>query len=212
MLRVLVLFAHPALEKSRVHKRLVASAAGVGGVTLHDLYESYPRLHIDVQREQALLTDHDVVVFQFPFYWYSTPPLLKQWQDLVLEHGWAYGSRGSALRGKDAMCAVSTGGRAEAYGPGGYNRFTVRQLLAPVEQTARLCGMRYLPPWVVFGTHRLEREDIEGAGARYVALLEGLTQARHRALPDPGSGWDASADDADDLNEVVGHWATGSGP
>ncbi|NJD19492.1 MAG: NAD(P)H oxidoreductase [Gemmatimonadetes bacterium] len=174
MARVLILFAHPALEKSRVHRRLVAAVPRRDDLTFHDLYEAYPRMDVDVRREQALLTEHEVVVFQFPFYWYSTPPILKQWQDLVLEHGWAYGSKGTALRGKDWLCAVSTGGRAEAYRPDGHNRFTVRQLMAPLEQTARLCGMRFLEPWVIYGTHRLSDAGIGEAAARYRELLEGL--------------------------------------
>lgn len=178
MTKVLVLFAHPALEKSRVHERLVADVRDHPGICFHDLYEAYPRLDIDVQREQRLLLAHDVVVFQFPFYWYSTPPMLKQWQDLVLEHGWAYGSEGTALRGKTWLCAVSAGGQAVAYAPDGYNGLTVRELLAPLERTAILCGMRYLPPWVVYGTHRLREEGIERAGAGYRALLTELVEGR----------------------------------
>ena len=90
--RILVLFAHPALEKSRVNRRLMRGIDHMDGVTFHDLYEAYPRLDIDVAHEQTLLTEHDVVVFQHPMYWYSTPAILKEWQDLVLQHGWAYGS------------------------------------------------------------------------------------------------------------------------
>ena len=100
MPRVLVQFAHPAFERSRVHRRLLAHLPRREGITLNDLYEEYPAFDIDVAREQALLLAHDVVVFQHPFFWYSTPPLLKQWEDLVLEHGWAYGREGRALTGK----------------------------------------------------------------------------------------------------------------
>ncbi len=172
--RVLILFAHPALQSSRVHRRLIERVPDVPGVTFHDLYEAYPAFDVDVAREQALLLEHDVVVLQHPFFWYSTPPILKQWEDLVLEHGWAYGSRGTALRGKRMLSVVTAGGGAAAYRPGGYNRFTVRQLLAPIEQTARLCGMEYLPPWVVFGTHRLTGTEIAAAADAYGALIRRL--------------------------------------
>ena len=77
---VLVLFAHPAIRKSRVNRRLVEAARGIDGVTVNDLYEAYPDLDIDVPREQQLLSDHDVVVMQHPFYWYSTPSSLKEGQ------------------------------------------------------------------------------------------------------------------------------------
>ncbi|MDX1647130.1 MAG: NAD(P)H-dependent oxidoreductase [Longimicrobiales bacterium] len=174
MARVLVLFAHPALEHSRVHRGLLRELPSDPGLTFHDLYEAYPRLDIDVEREQALLTEHDVVAFQHPFYWYSTPPILKQWQDLVLEHGWAYGSEGDALAGKSFISLISAGGGEAAYCSAGYNRFTVRQLLAPVEQTAELCGMDFLPPFVVFGTHRLDETRIADQARRYRRLLEAL--------------------------------------
>jgi len=185
---VLILFAHPALEKSRVNRHPVAAVRGLEHVTVHDLYEAYPDFQIDVGHEQTLLTAHDVVVFHHPFYWYSTPPLLKQWQDLVLEHGWAYGSAGSALRGKTFLSVVTTGGREGAYQEGGYNRFTMRQLLAPIEQTARLCGMDFLPPFVVHGTHRMTPDDVAAHARDYAeviaALRDGtLDRERAGALP-----------------------------
>jgi hypothetical protein len=96
--------------------------------------------------QQTLLTSHDVAVFQHPLYWYSVPPLLKQWMDLVLEHGWAYGSTGRALEGKMLQVATTAGGRAGAYGPDGLNRFTFEECLRPIEATARLCRMSYQAP------------------------------------------------------------------
>jgi glutathione-regulated potassium-efflux system ancillary protein KefG len=172
--RVLVLFAHPALEKSRVNRHLLAAARDLDGVHVHDLYEAYPDFHVDVGREQALLVDHDVIVLQHPFFWYSAPSLVKEWFDLVLEHGWAYGRNGTALHGKRLLSAVTTGGPERAYGQEGRNRFTVRQLLAPVEQTAVLCGMDYLPPFIVHGTHTITPDEITGHASDYRRILEGL--------------------------------------
>jgi glutathione-regulated potassium-efflux system ancillary protein KefG len=177
---VLILFAHPALEKSRVNRRLAAAVRALPGVTFHDLYEAYPDFDVDVRREQALLTAHQLVVAQHPFYWYSAPALLKQWQDLVLEHGWAYGRDGKALAGKLWLSAVTTGGRESAYGPDGHNRFTIRQLMTPFEQTARLCGMRFLPPFVVHGTHQLDPGAAEAAAGEYRALIEAFRDDRVR--------------------------------
>ena len=159
MRRVLVLFAHPVLERSRVNKRLAEAIRGLPDVTIHDVYEAYPTMAIDVAREQELLREHDVIVFQHPFYWYSVPAILKEWQDLVLEHGWAYGAGGTKLKGKITFNAVTTGGPATAYAKGGYNRFTVRELLAPWDQTAHLCGMRYLAPFAVHAALRIASDD-----------------------------------------------------
>ncbi len=172
--RILVQFAHPAFEKSRVNRRLVSAIRGLADVTFNDLYEAYPEFDVDVGREQELLLEHDVVVLHHPFFWYSTPALLKQWEDLVLEHGWAYGSTGEALVGKRMMSVVTTGGRETAYGPEGRNRFTIRQLLAPIEQTAVLCGMEYLPPFVVHGTHGMDTQEMERHADDYRTMLEAL--------------------------------------
>ena len=172
--KVLVLFAHPALQRSRVNRRLVRGVEELDGITFHDLYEAYPLFDIDVAREQGLLSDHDVIVFQHPLYWYSTPAILKEYQDLVLEHGWAYGHEGRALHGKTLLNVITAGGSEEAYCAEGRNRFTVRQLLAPLEQTAHLCGMRYLAPFVVHGTHSLDADGIESHRLDYHRVLLAL--------------------------------------
>ncbi len=171
---VLILFAHPALEKSRVNRVLVSAVRDLPGVTVHDLYEAYPDFHVHVEREQELLLAHNVVVLQHPFFWYSTPALVKEWEDLVLQHGWAYGTGGTALHGKTLVSAITTGGREESYCEEGSNCYTIRQLLAPIEQTAHLCGMRYLPPIVVHGTLGMERPEMERHAADYRRLVEGL--------------------------------------
>lgn len=178
MSRILIIFAHPALEKSRVNRELVGVARNTSGITLHDLYEAYPTFDVDVAFEQQQLLAHDLIILQHPLYWYSVPPLAKQWLDLVLEHGWAYGSHGNALRGKYLLCAVTTGGGANAYQPGGYNRFTLRQFLIPLEQTAVLCKMTFLPPYAVQGTHRMEPAEIQQVAAGYRVLLESLRDDR----------------------------------
>lgn len=195
--RILVLFAHPVLERSRVNRRLLAGIQGLEGVTIHDLYEQYPTLAIDVQREQELLLNHDVIVFQHPFYWYSTPAILKEWQDLVLEHGWAYGHGGTALNGKLTFNVLTTGGPAMAYRKEGYNRFTIRELLAPYDQTAHLCGMKFLAPFVVHSSLRLVNDsDVAEHATEYRRAL--------MALRDHTLDLD-KAERAEQLNGLIGH-------
>jgi glutathione-regulated potassium-efflux system ancillary protein KefG len=177
--RILVLFAHPVLERSRVNRRLIEAIKRLEGVTVHDLYEAYPTFGINVRREQKMLTEHDIVVFQHPFYWYSAPAILKEWQDLVLEHGWAYGATGKALTGKITFNVTTAGGPANAYKRGGYNRFTIRELLTPFDQTAHLCGMRFIAPFVVHSTLRLNTdEDVAPYADAYCKLLVALRDDR----------------------------------
>lgn len=178
MAKVLILFAHPALEKSRTQTCLLNHARHVSGITIHDLYQHYPDFEIDVDREQKLLLQHDIIIFQHPFYWYSAPAIVKQWQDLVLEHGWAYGREGKALVGKIMFNAISAGGRQEAYQPDGYNQYSIHEFLRPFEQTARLCNMHYWPPFMVHGTHRMEPADIELHAIQYEELLTALLYDR----------------------------------
>lgn len=179
MRRVLILFAHPVLERSRVNRRLLDSVRDLEGVTVNDLYEEYPTLSINVAREKELLLAHEVIVFQHPFYWYSVPAILKEWQDLVLEHGWAYGKGGTHLRGKITFNAITTGGPESAYRKDGYNRFTIRELLSPWDQTAFLCGMRYLAPFAVHAALKVTgEEDLHDCRENYRCLIEALRDDR----------------------------------
>ncbi len=174
-MKILIEFAHPALQKSKVNKHLIKAALKTKGIHVNDLYECYPDFNIDVKREQQLLIEHDVIVFQHPFYWYSCPALLKEWQDVVLEYGFAYGESGNALRGKILFSVISTGGTRASYRVDGLNRFTMTELLSPFVQTANLCGMMYLAPFLVQGTHSLSEErDIPMFARKYRELLESI--------------------------------------
>jgi glutathione-regulated potassium-efflux system ancillary protein KefF len=177
---VLVLLAHPDLRLSRVNRRLAAvarelAAASPGGpqVVLRDLYAMYPDHAIDVAAEQAAAAAADLIVWQHPIHWYSMPALMKQWLDEVLTLGWAYGPGGTALRGKDLWLVASTGGPEAAYHPGGYNRYFFDAFLPPYEQTAALCGLRFLPPMVLHGAHAVDAAELGLHAARYAERLRG---------------------------------------
>ncbi len=176
MNRILILFAHPRFEKSRVNCALLKDIRENPAVTFNDLYELYPDFNIDAEREKALLTEHQVLVWQHPIYMYSAPALLKQWIDLVLEHGWAHGEGGNVLRDKWIFNAITSGGTRNEYAAEGFNRFTMREFLVPFQQTATLCRMIYLPPFAVQGTYRLKNSDLEHYAALYRTLLDRLVQ------------------------------------
>lgn len=174
MPRLLLLFAHPAYDHSRANRQLLQNLPNDPRLTFRDLYEVYPDFYIDIEEEKRLLSEHDIVVWQHPVYWYSCPPLLKQWMDLVLEFGWAYGPGGVALRGKRLLQVLTTGGSRQAYQVDGFHQRTLRQFLVPFEQTARLCGMEYLPPFVAFGTHRLTAQALFDISLDYARVLHRL--------------------------------------
>jgi glutathione-regulated potassium-efflux system ancillary protein KefG len=172
--KILLLLFHPLLHKSRVNKELLRSVEDLEGLTIRLMYDRYPDFHIHVKEEQQLLLEHDLIIWQHPFYWYSSPSLLKEWIDVVLQHGFAYGRNGKALEGKKLMSVVSAGGRREVYQEGGMSKYSFRQLMAPFEQTVNLCRINYLPPFVVHGTHLLETPEIEEAAQNYRRLLLAL--------------------------------------
>lgn len=176
MKKILVLFSHPKFEKSRVNQTLINHITDKEQVTIHDLYEQYPDFNIDVNAEKELLSQHDIIIWHHPFYWYSCPPLMKQWMDMVLEFNWAYGPEGNALQNKTCLNVITTGGSREVYCSEGYNSFTIRQFLRPFEQTAILCGMTYFPPFAVMGTHTLSDEDLNDYKNNYGKLID-LLQA-----------------------------------
>ena len=148
------------------------------GVTTVDLYADYPDYAIDVAAEQQRLLDHDLIVLQHPFYWYSSPAIIKEWQDLVLENGWAYGPGGTRLAGRYLISAISTGGSEQAYHPEGRNRFDIEDLLFPFNQTAWLCGMAYLRPFVIHAGRRQAPEALAAEAERYRDLIVGLRDRR----------------------------------
>ncbi|BFM08760.1 NAD(P)H-dependent oxidoreductase [Halioxenophilus aromaticivorans] len=177
--RILILFAHPSLHRSKVNLRLMQVADTYPGVTVVDLYQQYPTYLIDIEAEQQRLIEHDIIVFMFPLYWYSTPAMLKEWQDLVLEYGFAYGKKGTALHGKLFFCATSAGGTEQAFENDGFAHFTLGQLLQPIEQMANITGMTYLPPFALFGARNAQEQGrLSEHKSQWKALLSGLLQKR----------------------------------
>ncbi|MDY0191529.1 MAG: NAD(P)H-dependent oxidoreductase [Desulfuromonas sp.] len=176
--KILILFAHPALQNSRLNKQLIQYARGLEGVTVHDLYETYPDFYIDVKHEQNLLIEHDIIIFHHPLLWFSVPAILREWMDLVLQHMWAYGVTGHALKGKKLFNVVSAGGGEELFQHDGFHGNTMVEFLAPIRQVARVCGMDFLPPFVVHGTRNITPQAIKQHGNDYRNLLLALRDGR----------------------------------
>lgn len=180
-MHTLVLLSHPTLDRSKAHARLLEAIRGIPGVEICHLERRYPDRRLDVAAEKAAASRAERIVFQFPFYWYSTPPMLKQWQDEVLEFGWAYGPGGTHLRGKTLQLVLSTGGPHATYHADGYNRYEIKDLLRPLEVTAGLTGMKFAEPMILWGVPNIpglvvpddSGPAIAAFAASYRALLAG---------------------------------------
>lgn len=176
MKNILLLYCHPSPHKSRYNRTLLDVARALPFVKVRDLYELYPNLMIDETREQEALRAADALVMQFPLYWFSTPSMLKEWQDSVLINGFAFGEGGTALQGKKFMAAVSTGAEESAYASGESHGAPVAQYLAPIEMTARFCGMEVVPAFVAHNARHQAFEATKMQAHDYCNRLSTLVE------------------------------------
>lgn len=175
-MKTLVLAAHPDLSASTANRKWFDALSNVAGVTTRDLTAiAGPEMRFDPVVEQSFLQEADRVVLQFPFYWYSSPPVLKAWLDQVFLFGFAYGTGGNQLSGKELGLAISTGGPAESFQAGAFNNFSMPEFLAPFQQTALMVGMTYLPPFVL---HSAMSRDQTRLNASIPALISYATEQR----------------------------------
>lgn len=167
---ITVLHAHPHPARSIGGRVLLDAIRDVPGVDIRSLYDLYPDFAIDVEAERAALASTRLLVWQHPLHWYGVPALLKLWFDDVLAEGWAFGSR-RALAGKDCLWVTTTGGGTDAFRPSGRHGHPFDAFATPVAQTARFCGMNFLPPIVVYASHRQERDELQRHAQAYRAQL-----------------------------------------
>lgn len=167
-MKTLVIVAHPNIEESSWNKSWMKELQKHDDITIHELYKTYPDENIDVSREQQLIEAHDRIIFQFPLFWYSTPSLLKKWFDSVLLYGWAFGPEGTKTVGKEIGVAISTYGTAESYQATGFNRFTLQEILRPIEALAHFISASYLPHFSLNDTSDVTEERLEKSSLDYV--------------------------------------------
>lgn len=165
MKKVLVISGHPNLSQSVANKTIIEQLeSGLNSVEIRKLDMLYSNKQIDVAAEQQALLSAELIVWQFPFYWYSMPALMKQWLDDVFLHGFAHGST-AKLGGKKLIISISTGAPEVAYQENSVMKHTMEQLLAPFESIAALCKLDlqkilYLNG-VSYVTHQNEEKFIE---------------------------------------------------
>ena len=177
MAHVLVLSAHPRTDQSVLNRAMLAAARAIERVELVDIYAEYPDFDIDIDREQQRLLEADILVLQHPVYWYSCPALLKEWLDLVFEHGFAYGSEGSALAGKTVIQVATCSTAREAFTKKGKYQNELRTLFSPFEQTTKFCGMVYLAPYGIFSAEdAADEKRLDGIIADYHRVLTALVE------------------------------------
>lgn len=147
MKKTLVIVAHPNFANSLANKTIVNELKkNNSDIEVRKIAELYPDYRIDVKEEQAKLLEADTIVFQYPFYWYNMPAILKLWFDSVFEFQFAFGPAGDKLKGKDFIVSFTTGGPRESYNALGSNNFRVSEFTKILEQTAYCAQMNYIEP------------------------------------------------------------------
>ncbi|SDD56073.1 Putative NADPH-quinone reductase (modulator of drug activity B) [Dyadobacter soli] len=174
-MKTLVIVIHPDINSSIVNKQwLEALNRFPEKFTIHSLHEAYPDEKLDVPAEQRLIEQHDRIIFQFPFYWFNCPPLLKKWLDEVMTYGWAYGSRsGYKMAGKKVALAISLGIDQHEYNHSARYKYTVEELTRPFELSFEYVKADYRP---FFGYYGIEldssKEWIDSSVDEYLHFLD----------------------------------------
>ena len=183
MPRTLILVFHRNLAESRANAALAGAARALPGVEVVDMQARYPDGRIDMftdaADDSAMLLGADRIVLQFPIHWYSTPALLKAWQDAVLTRMYyiASDTEGDRLAGTPLMIAATAGNVPEAYRRGGQNHYTIDEILTPLKATAHRCGLPWHPPHLLFDAEGLCDDALAVAAEGYRAALRGFIDA-----------------------------------
>jgi len=172
MTKTLVLLFHPDMARSKTNSALARAAAKIATVEvvhMQAIHSNRLDFIFDGEREAARLLAADRIVLQFPMQWYSTPPLLKAWQDVVLTRMFyvAYDAEGRKLEGTPLIVAATVGNVPDTYRPGGANLFSMDDLFAPLKATANRCGLRWAKPFLVYRADKLTSEELESAADAY---------------------------------------------
>ncbi|MFS4467240.1 NAD(P)H-dependent oxidoreductase [Maribacter sp. 2210JD10-5] len=123
----------------------------------------------ELKKEMQLLLEADVLIFNFPLWWFDVPAILKGWIDRVLAYGFAYGGAygffdKGRFKGKKAFLCVTTGSPAEFYTPKGVHGRTLSDILKNIHQgVLGLVGFEVLPDFAAYGVSRIgdpERKKI----------------------------------------------------
>ena len=160
MTKTIIILVHPNFDQSVCNKAIIDGIRELNmpHVTIKDLYALYPDFKIDVAKEQADLLAHDRIIFQFPMYWFSTPALLKEWQDVVFTRGFSHGKNGTALAKKKMLLSVTAGITEEVFLNPVEGQYPIKELWSSLSYTANYCKMIFEEPICMYGVQYASSE------------------------------------------------------
>lgn len=159
MKNVLIVSGHPELNTSIANQTILSEVAqALPEAEIRRLDTLYPNYQFDIEAEQSAILKADVIVFQFPFSWYSVPGLMKLWIDKVFVHGFAHGST-AKIGGKKLIVSFTTGAPEAVYQKDGFFKHTVEDYLPQFETFATLCSLDYQTPIYTSGINYAGRDE-----------------------------------------------------
>ncbi|WEJ85007.1 NAD(P)H-dependent oxidoreductase [Kluyvera intermedia] len=166
MKNALIISGHPNLSDSLANATILDEVAKeLPEVIIRRLDELYPTYQFDINSEQQVLLEADLIVWQFPFSWYSLPGIMKLWVDEVFVHGFSHGSA-AKLGGKKFLLSFTTGAPELAYTTAGFFGHTIEEYLSQFETMAALCGLEYAGAIYTNGVSYAGRENEEKRSAQ----------------------------------------------
>lgn len=144
MKNVLIVSGHTNLAASVANKTILDTLhAHLPEAEIVKLDELYPDFNIDVEAEQQRLLRADIIVLQFPIFWYSAPSILERWMEETFQHGFSHGSTGDKLKGKKLVLSFTTGAPEAMYSHDGTMGYTIDEFLPCYKATCQLCQMEF---------------------------------------------------------------------
>ena len=184
MKNVLIISGHTDLSTSVANKTILDTLSErLPQAEIVRLDMLYPDFRIDVKAEQERLLRADIIVLQFPVFWYSAPSILERWMEETFQHGFSHGSTGDKLKGKKLVLSFTTGAPAEMYRRDGVMGYDIEDFLSCYKAMCALCQMEYAGHVFTGGVsygNRTTPELIEGQKAVSVEHAERLVQLLER--------------------------------
>ena len=146
MKNVLIVSGHTDLENDSVANRQIIDdfSRSLPDAEIDVLSELYGDYKIDIDVEQKKLERADVIVLQFPLFWYGMPSIMNKWMEDTFKHGWSHGSTGDKLQGKKLIASFTAGAPEEAYHRYGLMGYEIEDYLPAIKSMCGLCGMEFV--------------------------------------------------------------------
>lgn len=166
MSNILIVSGHTNLNDSVANKTILEELGNKLPEAEFDyLDQLYPDYKIDAAAEQEKLLKADIIVLQFPIFWYAMPSLMSKWMEDTFQHGFSHGKTGDKLRGKKLVASFTTGAPGEFYHHDAFMGYEIDEFLPFIKAACNLCGMEFAGFVYTGGVSYQNRDNSEALAA-----------------------------------------------